>query len=252
MHRGGKDDSEISPEARDLALLFLTDLHIGGASIHKLRSKRPFRVRYELGGHVRDQAFLSSLSWRAVMLFALEDGKNLIVHEMGETGRLAAIFPMPVMVKLTENAGNGGDMVPVLRLVDPESGASVIITRTRGRGHAVDALHDLGGSPVFQPVWISDLLRLDALIGMKLVMDEDFAPTMPISTYLEVAAMTGRIVPEREMAAMPLTGVVSRLPQPSPLPAVQAMFEERCSRFPVLVKLRGHTIYDEYGFNFTT
>ena len=57
MHRDGKDDSEISPEARDLALLFLTDLHIGGASIHKLRTKRPFRVRYEIDGHVRDQAF---------------------------------------------------------------------------------------------------------------------------------------------------------------------------------------------------
>lgn len=244
---GSKDDDEVSPEVPDLALLFLTDLHIGGASIHKLRAKRPFRVRYELDGHIRNQSFLSSLSWRAVMLFALEDGQTLTVHEMDETGRLATTFPMPIMAKLAENARNGADVVPVLRLIDPKSGASVIITRSRGRGHAVDALHDLAGSPVFQPVWISDLLRLDTLIGIKLVRDDVFTPTMPISAYLEAAAMTGKIVAEPELATMQLTGIVPRLPQPRPLPVVQAMFEERCRAFPALARLRERTIYDEYG-----
>jgi len=238
---------ELSPETQDLALLFLTDLHIGNISIHQLRTKRPFRVRYELDGHIRDQAFLSSLSWRAVMLFALEDGKVLTVHEMGETGRLAETFPMHIMTRLAENARNGGNVVPALRLVDPESGASAIITRSRGKGHAVDALHDLGGPPVFQPLWISDLLRLDALIGMKLVKDGAFAPTMPISAYLEAAAMTERIVAEPELATMQLTGIVPRLPQPRPLPAVLAMFDERCRTFPALARLRERTIYDEYG-----
>ncbi|WP_432344325.1 DUF2958 domain-containing protein [Shinella yambaruensis] len=249
MRRGGnsRDEDGLSPEVRDLALLFLADLHIDGKSIHKLRAKRPFRVRYELDGHIRDQAFLSSLSWRAVMLFALEDRKCLTVHEMDETGRLAQTFPAHIMARLAENARNGGDVIPALRLVDPERGASAIVTRSRGRGHAVDVLHDLGGSPVFQPLWISDLLRLDALIGiMKLVRDEAFAPTMPISTYLEAAAMTGRIVAEPELATMQLTGIVPRLPQPRPLPAVLAMFEERCRTFPALARLRERTIYDEY------
>lgn len=249
MSRGGnsRDEDGLSPEARDLALLFLTDLHIGGKSIHKLRAKRPFRVRYEIDSHIRDQAFLSSLSWRAVMLFALEEGKCLTVHEMGETGRLAQTFPTHIMTRLAENARNGGDVIPALRLVDPERGASAIVTKSRGQGHAVDVLHDLGGSPVFQPLWISDLLRLDALIGMKLVRDEAFAPTMPISAYLEAAAMTGTIVAEPELATMQLTGIVPRLPQPRPLSAVLAMFDERCRTFPALARLRERTIYDEYG-----
>ena len=249
MSRGGNSKYEdgLSPEVRDLALLFLTDLHIGGKSIHKLRAKRPFRVRYEIDGHVRDQAFLSSLSWRAVMLFALEEGKCLTVHEMDETGRLAKTFPAHIMARLAENARNGGDVIPTLRLVDPERGALAVVARSRGRGHAVDVLHNLGGSPIFQPLWISDLLRLDTLIGIKLVRDDVFTPTMPISAYLEAAAMTGKIVAEPELAVMQLTGLVSQLPQPRPLPVVQAMFEERCRTFPALAKFRERTIYDEYG-----
>ena len=241
-------ESNISPDAMGLALLFLADLHIGGVSLHRLKAKRPFRVRYELDGHLRDQTFLSSLSWRAVMLFALEDGKALTVHEMDETGRLAETFPADTMALLAENARIGGDMLPAMRLIHPKSGSTVIITRSRGKGHAVDALHDLGGSPIFQPVWISDLLRLDALVGMRLVRDESFTPTLPISVYLEAAAVAGRIVPEPELHTFPLTGIVPRLIEPPPLPAVQAMFDERCKASPALARLRGRTIYHDYGF----
>ncbi|ARO31285.1 hypothetical protein NXC14_CH03381 [Rhizobium sp. NXC14] len=239
----------LSAAAMDLAFLFMNDLHVGGRSIYRINtSKRPFWVRYEADGRRQERRFRSALSWRALMLFALEDCREFKVLEMDEPGRLARMFPEDIIQKLDDSAEVRRDVVPVVKLIDPNGPGKVIITRSRCRGHAVDTLHNLNdGKPVFQPVWISDLLRLDAKIGLRLVRDESFAPTLPISSYLEAAALTGRIADERELNILPLTGNVPRLRLPEPAPTVLRIFDWQCRQQPELEQLRGRTIYEDYG-----
>lgn len=242
IHDGGLDADTV-----DLALLFMSDFHIGNTSIHKLKSKKPFWVKYLLDGQIRDQTFLSTFSWRAILLFAIEDRKHLAVLDMDEPKRLRQLFPPDIMRKLAENAKAGGDPRPVLKLYHPESGAVVIITRSRCRGHAVDALHNLSGiGPVFQPVWISALMRLNAMIGLRLVRDAAFAPTMPISGYIKAAAKTGKIVNETELPTFPVAGTADKLPAPEPIALVQEIFDAQCRKNPILKQIRGRTIYDDY------
>jgi len=242
--------SQPSQTRIDLALLFMSDLLVSGRSIHRINtSKRPFWVRYEADGRVQERKYLSALSWRALMLFALEDCREFKVLEMDEPGRLAETFPETVMRRLDDNAEACRDVVPVLKLIDPDGPATVIVTRSRCKGHAVDVLHNLDNDrPVFQPVWISDLLWLNAKIGMRLVRDESFMPAMPISAYIEAAALTGRIVDEVELSILPLTGNVPRLRSPVPAPTVQRIFDHQCRKYPEFEQLRGRTIYEDYGF----
>ncbi len=245
----GKQTAQLSQTQIDLALLFMSDLHVNGRSLYRIQGGRPFWVRYEADGRVQERSYFSALSWRALMLFALEDCREFKVIEMGEPGRLSQLFSEAAMQRLEENAQARRDVVPVLKLVDPKGPATVIIARSRCMGHAVDALHALdNGRPVFQPVWVSDLLRLDAKISMRLARDETFAPIMPISAYLEAAAMTGRIVDEVELSILPLTGNVPRLRSPEPAPTVQRIFDHQCRKYPELEQLRGRTIYEDYGF----
>lgn len=253
MHQrqnGHEEQSSLSQTQIDLALLFMSDLRVGGRSIYRInKSKRPFWVRYEADGRVQERNYLSALSWRALMLFAMEDCREFKVHEMDEPGRLGHVFPESIVQRLDDNARALGNIVPVMRLIDPSGSATVIITRSRCMGHAVDALHNLDdGKPVFQPVWISDLLRLDAKIGIKLVRDKAFAPNMPISAYIEAAALTGRIVNEDEIGILPLTGSVPRLRLPDPAPTVQRIFDHQCRKHPELQQLRGRTIFEDYEF----
>ncbi len=250
QNRHQEQSSSLSQTQIDLALLFLSDLRVSGRSIYRINSsKRPFWVRYEADGLVQERSYLSALSWRALMLFALEDCREFKVLEMDKQGRLAEMFPENIMRRLDENAKAHGNIVPALRLIDPSGSTTVIITRSRCHCHAVDVLHDLDdGKPVFQPVWISDLMRLDAKIGLKLVRDETFAPVMPISAYIEAAALTGRIVDEDEIGILPLTGNVPRLRLPDPAPTVQRIFDHQCREHPELERLRGRTIYEDYEF----
>jgi hypothetical protein len=243
--------SQLSQEQIDLALLFMSDFHVNGRSLYRIQGGRPFWVRYEADGRLQERSYFSALSWRALMLFALEDCREFKAIEMGEPGRLSQLFSEAAMQRLEENAKACGDVVPVLKLIDPKGPSTVIIARSRCKGHAVDALHTLdNGRPVFQPVWVSDLLRLDAKIGMRLALDETFAPTMPIGSYIEAAALTGRIVEEDELSILPLTGNVPRLRSPEPSPTVQRIFDHQCRKYPELEKLRGRTIYEDYGFEY--
>ena len=70
---------------------------------------------------------------------------------------------------------------------------------------------------------------------------------MPISAYLEAAAMTGRLVEEPELAELPLTGHVPRLAPPPSSKAVASVFDQACRENPALENLRGRTIYEDYG-----
>lgn len=235
----------------DLALLFTTDLYIGSDPIQRLKTRRskPFWVRYEIDGWVQDRTYLSLLSWRALMLYALLDRKTATVHEMDERGRLGQLFPTEVTVRLNWNATARCDVLPVARFYDPNGSAQVILTRSRCLGHAVDILHNLTDEgPVFQPLWVADLLRLKPMIELSLVRDETFQPTQPIGAYLEAAAMTGRVVDEPEFSKLPLTGIVPRLTSPTPTKTTQRIFEDQCGKNPELLALAGRTIYEDYGF----
>ncbi|MGY5808450.1 DUF2958 domain-containing protein [Rhizobium sp. LEGMi198b] len=251
MHRYSENEtqtSQLSQTQIDLALLFMSDPHVNGRSLYRIQGGRPFWVCYEADGRIQERSYFSALSWRALMLFALEDCREFKVLEMDEPGRMTELFPEAVMRQLEENAKARCDTVPVLKLIDPKGSATVIVTRSRCNGHAVDILHNLdNGRPVFQAVWISDLLRLDAKIGMKLIRDESFAPIMPIGAYIEAAALTGRIAGEDEISVLPLIGRVPRLRLPESAATVQRIFDHQCRKYPALEQLRARTIYEDYG-----
>lgn len=245
------DNIDTNSPIADLALLFTTDFYIGNTPIQRLKTPRskPFWVQYEINGWVQDRTYLSVLSWRALMLYVLLDRKTATVHEMDEPGRLSKLFPTETKARLNWNANARRDVLPVARFYDPDGTAELILTRSRCLGHAVDALHNLTeAGPVFQSVWVGDLLRLKPLIRLNLVRHEAFSPTMPISAYLEAAAMSGRVVDDEELSKLPLTGIVPRLESPAPTKSTQRIFEDQCRKNPELSAMAGRTIYEDYGF----
>lgn len=250
-YHGNNDNRERIEQAQiDLALLFITDLHVGSGPLYKIKRKgTSLSLRYEINGEMHQRSYLSPLSWRAIMLFALTEGKTVTVHEMDQPGRYRRLFPQTVLRRLLWHARPDANFPPVARFYDPNGSAVMLLTRSRLCGHAVDALHNLtDGGPVFQPVWISDLLALRPMLGIDLVRDETFSATMPISAYIKAAAMTGRIVEEPELSGLPLTGAPVKLALPSPAGAVSDIFNEQCRENPALAKLRGRTLYEDYGF----
>ncbi|MGP2493535.1 hypothetical protein ACTDI4_18130 [Mesorhizobium sp. PUT5] len=153
MQRADKNNTDDISSIADLALLFTTGFYIGDTPIQRLKTPRskPFWVRYEIDGWVQDRTYLSVMSWRALMLYALLDRKTATVHEMDERGRLARLFPAEVKVRLNWNANARRDLLPVARFYDPNGSAELILTRSRCFGHAVDVLHNLTeAGPVFQ------------------------------------------------------------------------------------------------------
>ncbi len=249
-----EDDSEKrnspthSSKAGDLALLFTSDLRVGKVPLYQQKvGLKPFHVRYEIDGRDTERNFLSMFSWRAMMLFAHQEGRSIIVREMDRPGRLEKIFPPEIRRQLTENAAAERDVPPVLKLFDPNNGAIVIITRSRYHGHAIDALHNLtDGPPLFQPIWISDLLRLNVTFGIDLVRDQTFAATLPISAYLEAASITGSITEEPTLRSVRLTGNVPRFIPSTPSAIVQRIFDEQCRKNSSLEAMRYRSIYDDY------
>lgn len=244
------DNSRAPTETEiDLALLFMTDLHVGSQPMYRQkRPSTPLNLRYEIDGEMHQRSYLSPLSWRAIMLFALTDGKTVTVHEMDQPGRYRQMFPKTMLRRLQWHARPDANFPPVARLYDPNSSSVMLLTRSRCRGHAVDALHNLtDGQPVFQPLWISDIMGLRPMLGIELVRDETFSATMPISAHLEAAAMTDRIVDEARIAGLPLTGSIPRLAARPSSKAVRSIFDQQCRENPALERLRNRTIYDDYG-----
>lgn len=243
-------DDKLTQAQLDLAMLFMTDLHVGSERLYKIKRKgTSLNLRYEIDGEIHKRSYLSALSWRAIVLFALTEGKNVTVHEMDQPGRYRQMFPKTLLRRLQWHARPNANFLPVARLCDPNGTSVMLLTRSRLCGHAVDALHDLtDGRPVFQPLWISDIMALRPMLGIDLVYDQTFAPTLPISAYLEAAAMTGRIVGDPELACLVLQGNVPR-PATSPSSkAVRSVFDQACRDNPALGALRGRAIYDDYSF----
>lgn len=255
QHDGGTDKPGWVERAQiDLAILFATDLHVGSERLDKIKRKgTSLNLRYEIDGELHQRSYLSALSWRAILLFVLSQGKYVIIHEMDQPGRYRQLFPPSLLRRLHWHARPGANFPPVVRLYDPLGKTVMLLTRSRVCGHAVDALHNLtDGGPMFQPLWISDIMALRPMFGIELVRDQAFSATMPISAYLEAAAMTGRIVEGPELAELPLTGRVPRLTISPSSKAVTSVFDQACRENPAMAKLRGRTIYDDYGWNLTT
>lgn len=251
-----RHDEHSDPHAKptqaqiDLAMLFMTDLHVGSERLYKVKRRgTSLNLRYEIDGVMHQRSYLSALSWRAILLFALTEGKTVTVHEMDQPGRYRRLFPKTMLRRLQWHARPNANFPPVARLYDPNSKAVMLLTRNRVCGHAVDALHNLtDGGPVFQPLWISDIMALRPMLGIELVRDEAFSATMPISAYMEAAAITGRILEDPELSALPLTGEVPQFSSPSSSKAVCSIFDQTCRENPALEKLRGRSIYDDYSF----
>ncbi|WP_338810710.1 DUF2958 domain-containing protein [Agrobacterium leguminum] len=249
-HSPGDHAGKLTQAQIDLAMLFMTDLHVGSERLYKIKRKgTSLSLRYEIDGEMHQRSYLSALSWRAILLFALTEGRTATVHEIDEPGRYRKLFPNTLLRRLYWHARPTANFPPVARLYDPNGDTVMLLTRSRLCGHAVDALHNLtDGGPVFQPLWISDIMALRPMLGIDLVRDQTFAPTLPISAYLEAAAMTGRIVQEPELFGLPLTGSIHRLATQSSSKAVRSVFDQACRENPALEALRGLTIYDDYSF----
>jgi len=234
----------------DLAILFMTDLYVGPERLYKIKRRgTSLNLRYEIDREMRQRNYLSALSWRAALLFALTEGKSVTVHEMDLPGLYRQMFPKTLLRRLQWHARPNANFPPVARLYDPNGNAVLLLTRSRVCGHAVDALHNLSdGGPVFQPLWISDIVALRPMLGIELVRDETFTATMPIGAYLKAAAMTGSVVEEPELAELPLASHVPRLVSPPSSKAVASVFDQACRENPMMVKLRGRTIYEDYAF----
>lgn len=233
----------------DLALLFMTDLHVGSERLYKIKRKgTSLNLRYDIDGKTHQRNYLSALSWRAILLFALTEGKTVTVHEMDKPGRYQRLFPKTMLRRLQWYARPDANFRPVARLYDPKGDAVMLLTRSRLCGHAVDALHNLtDGVPMFQPLWISDIMALRPMLGIELVRDERFSATMPISAYVEAAAIAGRIIDDPQLSGLALTGNISRLTPPPASKAVRSIFDHQCRESPALEKLRNRTIYEDYA-----
>lgn len=253
MQDHSPDDHDDKPTQAniDLALLFMTDLHVGSERLYKTKRKgTSLNLRYEIDREMHQRSYLSALSWRAIMLFALSEGKTVTVHEMDQPGRYRRLFPKTLLRRLYWHARSNANFPPVTRLHDPNGKAVMLLTRSRLCGHAVDALHNLtDGGPVFQPLWISDIIALRPMLGIELVRDETFTASLPISAYLEAAAMTGRIVTEPELSDLPLIGNVPRFATQPSSKAVRSIFDQACRENSALGAMRGLTIYDDYSFS---
>jgi len=249
-HQGENGNGGIPTQVQiDLALLFATDLHIGSKWFYKVKRKgTALNLHYDIDGVLHQRSYLSALSWRAIMLFALSEGKTVTVHEMDRLGRYRQLFPKTLLRRLQWHAKPNANFPPVARLYDPEGSTVMLLTRSRLSGHAVDALHNLtDGGPVFQPLWTSDIMALRPMLGIELVQDDTFAPTMPISAYIEAAAMSEKIVDEPEVCEFPLKGVASRLALPPSSKAVASIFDQACREHQAIACLKSCLIYDDYS-----
>lgn len=249
-HNSNHNSERIEQARIDLALLFMTDLHVGSKRLYEMKRKgTTLNLQFDVDGDMRWRSYNSALSWRITMLLALTENRTVTIHEMDQPGRYRRMFPATLLRRLQWHARPRADLPPVARFYDPHGKAVVLMTRSRFCGHAVDALHNLtDGEPVFQPLWISDIMALRPMRGIGLVRDDTFSASMPVSTYLEAAGTHGRIVEEPELSSMPLTGNVTPLVVPPSSRSVAAIFQQECHHNPAMAKLRERSIYDDYLF----
>lgn len=235
----------------DLALLFMTDLHVGGERLHKIKRKgTALNLQFDVDGDMRWRNYNSALSWRITMLLALTENRIVTIHEMDQPGRYRQMFPNTLLRRLQWHARPKADFPPVARFYDPHGKSVLLVTRSRLCGHGVDTLHNLtAGGPVFQSLWIADIMALRPMLGIGLVRDHSFTATMPISAYLEAAGAHGQIVEEPALSPLRYAGSMTRLAVPPASQSVATIFRQECHQNPALAKLQGRSIYEDYALD---
>ncbi|MBB3967332.1 DUF2958 domain-containing protein [Rhizobium metallidurans] len=232
----------------DLVLLFSSELHVGKLPFYKQKAAgKALDLVYEFDGLIHRRHYLSPLSWRAIILFAVIASKTLIVHDIDRRNRYRQLFPRTLVRRLNWHARPDANFPPVVRLFDPRGDAVMLLTRSRLCGHAVDALHNLGEKPVFQTLLISDIMALRPMLGIELVRDETFSSATPIKNYVQAAGLTGRITDEPELPRLVLapinTDLVSAAP---PTATIARIFDQQCRKHPSLQRFRQRRIFDDY------
>lgn len=187
---GGANDNKLGKSASsielDIVALATSILVLGDKPLRsiKMPDTSRFWIRYKDDSRIRNRRYESVVTWRRRVTYSLRAGSRLEVLEMDEWGRLKAMFPKEVQARLAWNASQRCDPLPVARFFDPDGNAEMLLIHSRCQSHAVDVLHNLtSGGPVVQPLWIADIMRLHPLLGIKLVRDEDYSSTKPISGY---------------------------------------------------------------------
>lgn len=161
---------------------------------------KPLRRRYH-----------SPKYWAAVFHFAAAEGCEVIVRDIDLPGRFMRLFPPSLLGQIRWFENYHGDCPPVARLFDPNGTAEILLLRSLADGLAMDVVHNLQpGGYTRETVWLADIMALRPMLGIDLVRDVTFAPTLPISVYLEAAASTGRLAEEPELFTLPLTGIVAK------------------------------------------
>lgn len=232
---------------RDLTLLCLNELFVGNEPLRLIKKQNPLFLRYETDGIVSTRNYLSPASWRAKILFDVAEGKDFRVMEMDRPGRFKQMFPKTLMRRLLWHSRPKANFPPVARFYDPNGDAEILLTRSRLCGHAVDALHNLSGAPRFQPLWVSDIIALRPMAGIEMVRDDQFSAASSISRYLQAAALTGRIVTERELLDLRLDGLPALLLSPAPSIYVMRLLEHVTKQADPPFAPSARTIYDDYN-----
>jgi hypothetical protein len=189
LNLGGSGDYTASLEG-EIAAVKGSEFIVGRTPITKIPSKPgwPTWVRFRHDGRLFNRTFQSTSYWRMKVRRALSQGEQFELLEIDEWGRLGELFPKSVTSRLAWNAQQKCDPLPVARLFNPATDKEMLLFRSRLRGHAVDALHNFTeGRCIFQPVWIADIMRLNPLLGIKLIRDMHFEPTMRLSEHAPAA-----------------------------------------------------------------
>ena len=151
-------------------------LLVGDASLAQRKiSGSTLNVTYQLDGRFWYRRFRSHRSWMTIVSGAISDGLNLVVHEMDTVGRYHEMFPSSLYGRSRPLDADDvfARSLTLYRAVNGE--AVVLVLQSILDGHAVDAIHNLSASgPQRQLLWISDLMALRPMRGIRLVRDKTF------------------------------------------------------------------------------
>ena len=138
----------------------------------------------------------------------------------------ASLFTKEIRARLIANgkAGRQLDHVPVVKIIDPGSPATWLLTEIRPDDPDMlyGLIHDVRNeqTPELGYLSLARLLSDYGRLGEPLRYDPDFAPRYPVSVYRTAARLIGRITCEPETlylvaTALGIRPVVTAIPHPN-------------------------------------